>query len=264
MTLCVCTATNEGIVLAADSRQTYINQAKMPRIGTDYGQKVFALSSRIGATCYGWAFLTRKNIAGLVEDFKVNLPQGNLQVKDVAAQLVDFFEAKYDEHIKAKIDQPVAKGFVAVGFFVAGYNEKSAIGEVYDCQVPGKIVNKRFDTNAPGCTWSGQPEIVQRLVKGYDAQIAKLNGFNPNLQAELPKLELITNFNLMTVQDAIDYSTFLIRTTVDAQRFSDGIPLAPGSIPGVGGAIDVAVLRPGVDFSWVQLKRLTAEKTTER
>ena len=91
--LCVCAITYEGIVIAADSRQTYVNQAKMPRIGSEYGQKVFSLNNRIGATSYGWAFLTRKNIAGLIEDFKVNLPSHALTVEETARKLVDFFEA---------------------------------------------------------------------------------------------------------------------------------------------------------------------------
>jgi hypothetical protein len=264
MTLCVCTITYQGIVIAADSRQTYINSAKMPRIGSEYGQKVFLLNNWIGATSYGWAFLLRKNIAGLIEDFKVNLPSQTLTVEETARRLVDFFEDKYSQHINAKLDEPVAQGLIAIGFIVAGYNEKSSIGEVYACQIPGRIVNKITDTNNPGCAWNGQGEIVQRLVKGHDAEIDKLKGFNHELQAELPKLELTTNFNNMTIQDAIDYCIFLIRTTIDAQRFSDGIALHPGSIPGVGGSIDVAVMQPGLGFKWVQLKELTAEKSARR
>jgi len=262
MTLCVCIATNEGIVLAADSRQTYFNQAKMPRIGTDYGEKVFELNPRIGVACYGWAFLTRKNIASLIEDFKVTLQGNNLKVKQAAMKLAEFFEAKYTEDIEAKLNTPVATGFIAIGFIVAGYDEKSSVGEMYACQIPGKIVNKTTDTNSPGCAWNGQGEIVQRLVKGFDGQLDKLKGFSPDLKAELPKLELITNFMAMTVQDAIDYATFLVRTRVDAQRFSDGTVLNPGSFPGVGGSIDVAVLRPSSGFHWVQQKQLVADSRT--
>jgi len=38
----------EGIVLAADSRQTYRNQKGMARVGSDSASKVFRIGSRMG------------------------------------------------------------------------------------------------------------------------------------------------------------------------------------------------------------------------
>ena len=38
----------EGIVLAADSRQTYRNQKGMSRVGSDSASKVFRIGSRMG------------------------------------------------------------------------------------------------------------------------------------------------------------------------------------------------------------------------
>ena len=45
---------------------------------------------------------------------------------------------------------------------------------------------------------------------------------------------VITNFQTMTLQNAVDYTIFLIKTTIDMQRFSDGIVMAPGAIAGCG------------------------------
>jgi hypothetical protein len=94
------------------------------------------------------------------------------------------------------------------------------------------------------------------LIDGFDPRIGKLSWFRPEFTNELSKL----NYNLMiegmTLQDAIDFSIFLIRTTIDMQRFSDGIILEPGDVAGTGGAIDICVIQPNEGFSWVQKKEL--------
>jgi hypothetical protein len=46
----------------------------------------------------------------------------------------------------------------------------------------------------------------------------------------------------ITVQDGIDYASFLIRTTIDMQRFSDGTLGAPGEVPGCGGPLQILVV----------------------
>jgi len=73
---------------------------------------------------------------------------------------------------------------------------------------------------------------------------------------------VITNFQTMTLQDAVDYAIFLIKTTIDMQRFSDGIVMAPGAIAGCGGPIDVAVIQPNSGLQWVQQKELRGERAT--
>ena len=61
-----------------------------------------------------------------------------------------------------------------------------------------------------------------------------------------------------TLQDAIDLATFLVHTTIQMQRFSDGIRMAPGMSANCGGAIDVAVIEPENGFSWLSHKTLHA------
>jgi len=50
----------EGIVLAADSRQTYRNQKGMARVGSDSASKVFRIGSRMGLVIAGLAFLPQR------------------------------------------------------------------------------------------------------------------------------------------------------------------------------------------------------------
>ena len=80
--------------------------------------------------------------------------------------------------------------------------------------------------------FSGNQEVVKALVRLYNSK--------PN---SMPQ------FHLFSLQDAVDYAKFIIRTTSDHQRFS---PLNPD----VGGDIDVAFITPFNGFRWIQQKHL--------
>lgn len=57
------------------------------------------------------------------------------------------------------------------------------------------------------------------------------------------------NFSAFSLQDAIDYAKFLVRTTADYQRFS-------GQMPNVGGDVDIALVTPRGGFKWIAQKEL--------
>ena len=57
MTLVLNTTTAEGIVLAADSRQSYRNQKGMALIGSDNASKLFQINRIIGVAVTVLAFL---------------------------------------------------------------------------------------------------------------------------------------------------------------------------------------------------------------
>lgn len=96
----------EGIVLAADSRQTYRNQKGMARVGSDSASKVFRLGSRMGLVIAGVAFLPQqtvlKNVSGFIDDFRQTIPVDKLSVGEVAKELSQYFDARvpYREQLK--------------------------------------------------------------------------------------------------------------------------------------------------------------------
>src|SRR5207249_11640348 len=98
-----------------------------------------------------------------------------------------------------------------------------------------------------------------RLVKGYDPRIDQLPNYPSALTQHLAKLEYATPFEIMTLQDAVDYAIFLTRATIGMQRFSYGIASAPGFTQDVGGAIDIAIVEPNKDFNFLQEKKLHGE-----
>jgi 20S proteasome alpha/beta subunit len=57
MSLTICVTTPEGIILAADSRQSYSNVVRSMRIGSDSATKIFPVDDNIAVTVAGPAFL---------------------------------------------------------------------------------------------------------------------------------------------------------------------------------------------------------------
>lgn len=185
MSLGINTTTPEGIVLAADSRQSYRNQKGMSRIGSDSASKVFKINDRTGLIVAGLAFFPEngvlKNISRFIEEFKKGLGNENNTVFEIAQKLKTFFEEKYqykdqlktlpnqikadlerqgcnvdviteeNGHVKFKFKDPkgIQKEGVAgveqLQFIVAGYNSDES-HQVAMVYVPGEVSLKRDST----------------------------------------------------------------------------------------------------------------------
>jgi len=182
MSLAINTTTPEGIVLAADSRQSFRNRKGMARIGSDNASKLFQLNKRIGVAVTGLAFLPEdgimKNISKFIEQFRRETDVEKLDVKEIADKLYYLFNKKYNwqeqldklpdtirkdlqrqncEVIEIKKEQYLIKfrfkdlqgnikdgigGVDAINLLVAGYNKDDSY-EVYICYIPGEIQKKR-------------------------------------------------------------------------------------------------------------------------
>src|SRR6266481_5215229 len=117
MSIGICVAISEGIVIAGESRQTYRGQIGA-RLASDNATKVFALTPNVLSVTAGWAFLrpqganTHRNIASLIEEFKATIQPGT-NVQTIANDLFTFFHTTYQWHTAQGFDQPVAPGQVA-------------------------------------------------------------------------------------------------------------------------------------------------------
>ncbi|MFC1727075.1 hypothetical protein ACFL0Y_00965 [Patescibacteria group bacterium] len=160
-----------------------------------------------------------------------------------------------------------------ISLIVAGY-DRGKDGEkkmsVYVIYIPGKLVNKRKhdNVNQYGADWTGQKDVVARVILGRDPRTPAL-GFaqeainrlgEKKVLDELRRLEYRINWGGMTLFDAVDFATLMIEITAAIQRFSDGIQLTPGDLPGVGGGADVAIVTPDSGFHWHKRKELKLEK----
>ena len=110
-------------------------------------------------------------------------------------------------------------------------------------------------------TWGGQLEVASRLIHGYDHRLFPLIGGQlkiPQNQMEdvakvlAPQLEYTIPYAMLPLQDCVDLATFLVRTTITAQRFAI-------AVRGVGGSIDVAAITRTTGVKWIQRKDLRGE-----
>lgn len=317
MSLTICVTTPEGIVLAADSRQSYRNVVGASRIGSDSATKIFPVDENIGVTVAGPAFLkdpgnpqqtrgigtfiqeviddiSKKDTVSTVADkLKTHLegvykPAEQLkaievelekQIKQLGGTIVKKEKAPHDEGMMVEYTDKDGKPQKAVGqimpisLIVAGY-DKTPGGKpglsAFLVRIPGTKEHKRQpgNVNQYGATWTGQTDVVSRVVLGFDQRMGNLPFIQAahqttgedKVKSELQSLEYIINWGAMTLPDAVDFAKLIIQTTEAIQRFSDGIPMIPGDIPGVGGPVDVAIILPEKGFHWNQTKELKLEK----
>lgn len=225
----------EGIVMASDSRLTLNTQEEQLgktivnlAVGqSDTTYKTFLTPGGVGISTFGAADISGVPLAGFIDSFISDvLGDERHQVQAVATKLL--------AHFKKFEPQPDTH------FLVAGYNAPSA-QEVWNVSVLQGNVIKINPGGQPGATWGGEGDILTRILQ----PVATLDG-DGNIQQRLPTFGVPWQF--FTLQDAIDFAVFAVRSTSDAIRFQ---PRAKT----VGGPVDVLVIRPDRPV-WVQRKEL--------
>lgn len=238
MTIVVGVATPEGLVLAADSRTT-VSNGDHHRIASDNAQKVFAVAG-MGIATYGAAFIENDTIAGVMDQFAAQMDGDETEsVEDFATQLGDFYNEAFGASPIGKTWDVEADGY-SLGFVVAGYSA-DGIGAIYEVMVPFDGQPELLSTTTGGgLLWRGQTEAIRRLIKGVDYPGIEELGLD--FEAEVFEKFGTLEFNLLspiTLQDGVDFASFLVRTTIDMQRFSNGTQASPVGVPGCGGPLQV-------------------------
>jgi hypothetical protein len=228
----------EGIVMASDSRlslnttqQQGDRQLIQVAVGfSDSNYKTFLAPNNIGISTFGVADIKGVPIAGYIESFiSEHLSNGDIEVDNVSPKLLSYFRQ--------------FSPLPSTCFLVAGY--KSQNGQKQQQVWLVDIQNDRFEqVNPPGqqgAQWGGEADILARLIN----PVAELD-HSGKIKQVLPHFQIPWQF--FTLQDAIDFCVFAVRSTIDAIRFQP----RPKS---VGGPIDVLVIKPDGAF-WVQRKEL--------
>ena len=242
MSLIVVTYVPEGIVMASDSRQYLTVEGKTPEgkdfkmevPASDYVTKTFLLrDQRIGISNFGQDLLAGVPMASHIKKF---IEEDLTTVDDVTTipkKMVEYFRRLF----------PTADA----GFHVAGYKKegKISVPYVYYCHVSRNTVERKNikpdGSLAFGSTWSGQIDVINSIVNPVVIKDEKSN--DKVLRAPAPII-----WDVMTFQDAIDFSIYAIRTTIDTMRFQ-------ARSKNVGGPIDVLVIN-SEKAHWIQEKEL--------
>ena len=235
----------EAIVLAADSRMflgcTNAAGAAIQTPATDSNNKLFLLQKRdaeggnasrpVGVTTHGDATLVGRAIESHIKQFSYQ----SLTVTDDVLTVKDKLLA-YVRGIATTAN---------LGFQVTGFRTENGVEveHVWVLDISGNAstrVNVQPGTTNTsfGAYWGGEPDVMARLVNCTQVR----QGTQQVNVTPCPVL-----FDIMTVQDAIDYALYAVRTTIDTMRFE-------ARLKTVGGPIDCLLMTPG-SAEWIQHKR---------
>lgn len=226
MSLIVAVYVPTGIALSGDSRTTGTRSNTVPDpqnpaasitvqtsiVLSDAATKVFLLFGRYGVGTFGDALVNNMPIAHYVEQFEAQKaaagPPNTTQA--VADALLAYFRSL----------QPVPN----VGFVVAGYDGTDPWTLSVD------VANNRTQRHN---VQANTGALDYGILRGGDTDVANRLLSNPqNMPA----------FQVMNLQDAVDFSRHLIRSTIDQLRFEPRFPT-------VGGDIDTLVVKStGAEF----------------
>lgn len=228
--------------MAADSRLTLnTQQPKGDKVvvnvavgQSDSNYKLFLAPNEIGIATYGAADIKGVPIAGYIDSFiSSRLNDQPTTVEEAANRLLYYFSEF----------SPVPE----TQCHVAGYSraDKQQDQQVWHINIPKKRVSRLNYAGQQGASWGGEADILGRLVQSV-AQIDE----HDMIQQKFPSYQIPWQF--FTLQDAIDFAIFAVRSTSDAIRFQTRAKT-------VGGPIDVLIIKPE-GASWVQRKKLHGER----
>lgn len=242
MSLIITVNVPEAIVMASDSRQSILVEAKTPegkdlRIETtnsDAVSKTHLLESQqVGLSNFGQDLLNGIPMSSYVRKF--------IEEEIVAADDITTIPSKLTNYFKSRFPK------ADVGFHVAGYvkEKKLSVPHFYVCHISSGSVERRNlkpdGSIAYGATWSGQIDVITSIFSPIKMKDDK--GQEQIVKA--PPAPVV--WDAMSIQDAIDFSIYAIRTTIDTIRFQ-------ARPKNVGGPIDVLLLTPDGKSRWIQRK----------
>jgi len=242
MSLVIATYVPEGIVMASDSRQSITIEGKTPEgkvfkvetVNSDAVTKTFLLERQgVGISNFGEDLLAGVPMASYIKKFIEEELAAADDVMAISKKLVEYFRRSFPN--------------ADAGFHVCGYKKegKVSIPHVYHCHVGRNAIERRNikpdGSLAYGATWSGQIDILDSIVSPVVIKDDK--GVDKIIRTVAPIV-----WDAMTLQDAIDFSIYAIRTTIDTMRFQ-------ARQKNVGGPIDVLLLTPD-EARWICKKEL--------
>jgi len=260
----------EGIVLAADSRVTLTasqdaGDGRVQLLPATFDNATKLLHARgqpnVGAVTYGLgAFLgsdprTAHSLMSEFEKEELGDGESRLKTDEFSRRLGAFFNRQWTERM------PGGAGAQDMLFLVGGYDEGEVYGRVYQVTIPSHPEPVEQTPGEFGLSWGGQIEFTNRLIHGFDPRL--LGVLKEQLELEDGELDNLAQvlrqtlnvgipYQFLPLQDCVDLSILLIRTTANLQKFQV-------AQRGVGGAIDVATITREDGFRPVQQKKVSGE-----
>lgn len=242
MSICIAIAVPDGIALAADSQTTWnqtISQVKEAGTGrivqlhqpiqqpiswSKMARKLFEikiLDSSYGVCVAGTALLNHKTTYSIFKSFE-NQYDGEDNFDSIVNYFVDGLKSELKKQLNVD-ELKKAQQILTVHFILAGYEGGDVSKPTIESHLvfsgslkidgkkneSGHIVkwtNKNQNSRFGGC-WIGRTDFISHLV----TQNKKL----PPIQGQ---------YELLSLEDAKDYTKFLVEFTCDYQRFAIMVP----------------------------------------
>jgi hypothetical protein len=273
MSLGIAMKGTEGVVLAADSRVTLFGQLPGSMPGQqmiipatfDNASKILRTQCQkfVAAVTFGAGAIGQtepRTANSFMPEFEAEIAKdGRLAVEDFAGRLGAFF-LKHWQGMKMPANPALNENMF---FLVGGYDENKPYGDLYGVQVPSSPTPAKLIPDGQfGANWGGQREMTDRLLGGFDPSlpdiVQDIQGIQANqrdhgLGAKLKgRLGIAIPWQFLPLQDCVDLSIFLVRTTITLQKWIVGVR-------GVGGAVDVVTITRTDGIKEIQVKQLVGE-----
>lgn len=278
MSLAIVFKGPEGIVLAADSRVTLNATTKIN--GKDYlfpstydnatkllTPSLQTMQTHVGAVTYGAGAIGQtapRTAHSFLPEFDARLIKEGVQrlsVEEFSIRFGAFFMEQWNALMPASYKSAPNENMI---FVLGGFDENSVYGRVFQLSIPSNPIPQELNAGAGefGLVYGGQAEFSARLLNGYDDQLIRIakktlsltDDKEKELLEALKALATGIPFQFLPLQDCVNLSIFLIRTTITLQTWQVGIR-------GVGGYIDVGTITQTEGYLPVQQKKIKGELT---
>ena len=224
----------DGLVFASDSRITYnttsTNAEGVQTIerGVHFNNsspKTFLTPKNVGISYCGDATIHNKPITGYIEQFIDEHKDSD--VEEIANQIVPYFTS---------ID-----GNLSTIFHIGGYKKEDSVlkQKLFFVNTKSKVIHEQ-DTSIQNAIWSGETDVLTKIINPV------YNKTDKGEYEKMPYYPILWHY--FTLQDAIDFARFAVRTTIDTMSFQSRVKT-------VGGPIDILVIKP-TEAIWIEKRQL--------
>ena len=257
MSIVACVKVHDGIGLGADSMSQIIGKGPQGQIGPikayENAQKLFQIGALpVGVATYGIGNFGPRSVGSFLLEFgrRKDLKDN---VEDLAVELHKFLGSAHED-LYGKLPEEQKP---VLGLVVAGYSANKLLAEEWEFVIPKDSAPKSVrDADKFGASWRGISIFFTRLYRGYDPRITdglKKSGVPDEIIAKVSNVAgeygMPIAFDGMPLQDAIDFLSFILRTTIDATRFVVGLASC-------GGPLSVAIITREDGFEWIKEPKL--------
>lgn len=278
MSVVIVVKVSEGLVLGADSAATIRGRAESP-MGTQEGILKTYYNARkllqigdfpIGVLTWGHSFIGSRTIESLVREWEYEQHWQSRDDHEEQYRSPEYYVSKCANGLLEQIGRVYIDEFGSegpmprIGFIVAGYSYRTFFPKVFRFVLPddleGGVHDLRPDVDDKpdfGANWYGLTDSIVRLHFGRDPKAIQFIAEKYDIPREelveaLAPLQYTVPFAVMPLQDAIEYTKYMLNVAVGRYRFVVGPELC-------GGEIEIAAITQR-QFQWISRKTWSLEE----